>query len=183
MKRVTLAAMAVVILPALLGAQQPGRVMETARTFGFYGGWILAAFDSIPAGRYDYRPTPVQQSVGYIAQHLETANYQLCALIGGARYEGMTARDSLADTLKAQWPKDTLVARVRASLRYCQGVLARVDDAGLNEEVTAAPGRTFPRARYLLLFLTDLAEHYNQLAGYMRLLGMVPPSALPRPAR
>jgi hypothetical protein len=58
-----------------------------------------------------------------------------------------------------------------------------VDDAALSEEVTAAPGRTFPRARYLLLFLTDLAEHYNQLAGYMRLLGMVPPSALPRPAR
>lgn len=155
--------------------------METARTFGYYGGWIVAAFDSIPANRYDYRPTPVQQSVGHIAQHLETANYQLCSLIGGARYTGMTARDSLADSVKAQWPKDTLVARVRASLRYCQGVLTRVDDAALSEEVTAAPGRTFPRARYLLLFLTDLAEHYNQLAGYMRLLGMVPPSALPRP--
>jgi hypothetical protein len=27
--------------------------------------------------------------------------------------------------------------------------------------------------------LTDLAEHYAQLASYMRLMGMVPPSALP----
>jgi D-alanyl-D-alanine-carboxypeptidase/D-alanyl-D-alanine-endopeptidase len=31
----------------------------------------------------------------------------------------------------------------------------------------------------LLAFETDLAEHYSQLATYMRLLGMVPPSALP----
>ena len=35
------------------------------------------------------------------------------------------------------------------------------------------------RARTLLAFETDLAEHYAQLSGYMRQLGMVPPSALP----
>ena len=29
---------------------------------------------------------------------------------------------------------------------------------------------------------TDLAEHYSQIASYMRLIGMVPPSALPRPS-
>jgi hypothetical protein len=34
-------------------------------------------------------------------------------------------------------------------------------------------------ASSLLAFETDLAEHYSQLATYMRLLGMVPPSALP----
>ena len=31
----------------------------------------------------------------------------------------------------------------------------------------------------LLAFETDLAEHYSQLATYMRLLGLIPPSALP----
>jgi hypothetical protein len=34
-------------------------------------------------------------------------------------------------------------------------------------------------ASNLLAFETDLAEHYSQIAVYMRLLGMVPPSALP----
>jgi uncharacterized damage-inducible protein DinB len=29
------------------------------------------------------------------------------------------------------------------------------------------------------LLITDLAEHYAQVASYMRQLGMVPPSALP----
>lgn len=35
------------------------------------------------------------------------------------------------------------------------------------------------RVRYLILLVTDLAEHYAQLAAYMRLLGLIPPSALP----
>jgi hypothetical protein len=34
-------------------------------------------------------------------------------------------------------------------------------------------------ASTLLAFETDLAEHYSQLSVYMRLLGLVPPSALP----
>jgi hypothetical protein len=29
----------------------------------------------------------------------------------------------------------------------------------------------------------DLADHYSQIANYMRLNGMLPPSALPRPGR
>lgn len=42
------------------------------------GSRLVAAFDAIPAGRYDYRPTPSQQTVGCIAQHLEDANYRWC---------------------------------------------------------------------------------------------------------
>src|SRR5439155_5914821 len=34
-----------------------------------------------------------------------------------------------------------------------------------------------------LAFETDLAEHSSQISSYMRLLGIVPPSALPQRAR
>ena len=86
-------------------------------------GWLTSAFDSIPASKYGYKPTPVQQSVGYVAQHLENANYQLCSRFGGPAYV-MTARDSLADTVKAAWPKDTLTARLKASFAYCDAAMA-----------------------------------------------------------
>src|SRR5437868_15263652 len=82
-----------------------------------FGSRLVAAFDSIPAGRYVYRPTPPQQTIGYIAQHLEGANYGLCER-GGELKHPRTAKDSLADTVKARWPKDTLVARLNASLRF-----------------------------------------------------------------
>lgn len=165
-------------------AAQPSanRVVQTFKSFGRpYGGWLLIAFDSIPASQYGFRPTPVQQSIGYIAQHLEDANYQLCERFGNTR-RVVTAKDSLADTVKARWPKDTLIARLRSSLAFCAEAIDRLTDASLGDTLMAGPvGAQQPvtRARYLILLVTDLAEHYAQLAAYMRLLGLIPPSALP----
>jgi hypothetical protein len=177
MRRIALALLALTV-PSTLAAQSPGGqgardgVVSAFESFaGLFGSRLAAAFDSIPATRYDYRPTPKQQTVGFIAQHLENANYSLCERMADLKHPRI-AKDSLADTIKARWPKDTLVARLEASLRFCDTALARVkklDSPGL--------------ARTLLAFETDLAEHYSQIAVYMRLLGMVPPSALPPKAR
>ena len=164
-------------LPVTLAAQssptrEPSPPLPNAVAYQFgrfadiFGSRLVAAFDSIPASRYGYRPTPPQQTVGYIAQHLEAANYGLCERFGDARHV-RTARDSLTDSVKARWPKDTLVARLEASLHFCDLALDRlgpVNDAQL--------------AGNLLAFETDLAEHYSQISSYMRLLGLVPPSAL-----
>jgi len=162
------------LLPTTIAAQSTANreppnavIMEFVRFADIFGSRLVAAFESIPAARYEYRPTPPQQTVGYIAQHLEDANYTLCERLGNARHP-RTARDSLADTLKARWPKDTLVARLRASLLFCDGALEQVGE--LNSAELAST---------LLAFETDLAEHYAQISVYMRLLGLVPPSALP----
>ena len=194
MKGIRVLAMAVACFPAALLAQQPpapaqrptNLIVQSFRDFGgHYGGLLLAVFDSIPASRYGYRPTPPQQSIGYIAQHLENANYVLCERIGGMQHR-TGPKDSLADTIKATWPKDTLVARLRASLSFCGDAVARLDDATLTDAVPAGPPgseRTAPRVRELLYLVTDLAEHYSQLASYMRRMGMIPPSALPHSNR
>ncbi len=186
--RFRISALAALVIPAALAAQQPATAPANPITQSFravsgrFGGFLMAAFDSIPASKYDYKPTPVQQSIGHIAQHLEDANYQLCVLMGGSRGP-TTARDSLADTVKAKWPKDTLVARLKASFTFCDNATAKLDDARLGDDVAVGPpsaGRKATRARFLFLFATDLSEHYAQLASYMRLMGMVPPSSLPR---
>ena len=193
MKRIRVLMLALAVSPAALAAQQPTPAQPTANgvTQSFkvvgarYGGLLAQAFDSIPASKYGFKPTPVQQTLGYIAQHLENANYQLCAAMSGQKY-AMTAKDSLADTVKAMWPKDTLVARLKASLAYCDDAFGKVTDAQLTDMLPAGPpgsNRTIMRSRYLIGYVTDLAEHYAQTAAYMRIIGMVPPSALPRPAR
>src|SRR5712671_2765357 len=117
MRRCTLIVFALA-LPSALAAQLPASgeprdgVMMAFESFAdVFGSRLTAAFDSIPAARYDYRPTPSQQTIGYIAQHLEDANYSLCERIGDLKHP-RTAKDSLADTVKARWPKDTLVARL-----------------------------------------------------------------------
>jgi hypothetical protein len=155
-------------LPSEVAAQAADPVIfQFIRFADIYGSRLVDAFDSIPAAKYGYRPTPVQQTIGYIAQHLENANYGLCARLSDVK-RVTTAKDSLADTIKARWPKDTLVARLKASLRFCDDALERVSKLD-------SPAL----ANNLLLLESDLAEHYSQLSNYMRLLGMVPPSALP----
>ena len=168
-----LIAVALTLPTSLLAQSQAARASDAGVMLAFqnvaavFGSRLTAAFDSIPAARYDYRPTPPQQTIGYIAQHLEDANYSLCERMADLRHP-RTAKDSLADTIKARWPKDTLVARLEASLRFCDSALARTGKL-----------ESGALASTLLAFETDLAEHYSQIAGYMRLLGMVPPSALP----
>ena len=166
------------VLPPVLSAQSPAAaaapedVMIAYENFAIiFGSRLVAAFDSIPGARYDYRPTPKQQTVGYIAQHLENANYSLCERLGDVKH-ARTPKDILPDTVKARWPKDTLVARLRASLYFCDTAMAHV------ERLESVANTT-----NLLAFETDLAEHYSQISVYMRLLGMVPPSALPPKSR
>lgn len=173
-----LAMLAFAFAPVALAAQSPastdsslGIMLSFERFADIFGSRLVAAFDSIPASRYDYRPTPAQQTIGFIAQHVEGANYGLCEQFSELRHRP-SSKDSLPPDVKARWPKDTLVARLEASLRFCDSALDRVPRL-------ESPGLTST----LLAFETDLAEHYSQVAAYMRLLGMVPPSALPPLAR
>jgi hypothetical protein len=41
--------------------------------------------------------------------------------------------------------------------------------------------RTLTRATVVLGPVVDMADHYSQLANYMRLNNILPPTALPRP--
>jgi hypothetical protein len=92
-------------------------------------------------------------------------------------------KDSLPVSIKFTWPKDTLVSRLRASLQFCRRAFALEADSKLADNVALGPSscESIPRLRALLFFTTDLAEHYGQVASYMRLMGLVPPSALRRP--
>lgn len=164
----------ILTIPAALASQSPSKAATRDGVMSqfeiqadLFGSRLVAAFDSIPASRYGYAPTPSQQTVGYIAQHLEAANYDLCGLFGNLKHPG-TAKDAESDSAKARWPKDTLVTRLAASLKFCDSALERTPHVNSAE-----------LANYLLRFVTDLAEHYSQISSYMRMLGLVPPSALP----
>jgi uncharacterized damage-inducible protein DinB len=145
-------------------------------------GWLPRAFDSIPARQYEFHPAPAQQSIGFVAQHLETANYELCSKFGADKHV-TSAKNALPDTIKTQLPKDTLIARVRASLTFCAAAIGKLSDRQLADQLTVdtpTGPQTVLRARFLILLATGLAEHHAQLSGYMRILGLTPTSALPR---
>ncbi len=180
-------------LPMGLVAQQapagppvnPITTVFKTRTLGLQRN-IAQAFDSIPEAKFGYKPTPAQLTIGYIAQHIATDNYLFCNTFGAMKAT-LSAKDTTtADSIKAKWPRDTLVAKLKASLTFCEKAFDQLDDSKLGDQVTLnfnGTARSVSRASMVLGHALDMADHYSQLANYMRLNNITPPSALPRPGR
>lgn len=130
---------------------------------------LIAAAEEFPAAKYSYKPTPAQMSFGDIVAHLSGGNDLLCGAIGGTK---APARAKLA----AKPAKAELVARLKETFDFCNTALASLDDSKLNESMTVF-GMTMTRAGVMTLTTGDWADHYSQSAIYMRLNGMLPPTA------
>jgi hypothetical protein len=154
-----------------------GRTMALQRN-------LAQAFDSIPESKFTYKPTPAQLTIGYIAQHLVSDNYLFCNNFGAMKAPQSAKDTTTADSVRATWPKDTLVAKLKASFAFCESAFAQLDDSKMGDAVTLTFNgntRNSTRVNMVLGHALDMADHYSQLANYMRLNNILPPSALPRP--
>ena len=190
--KISVAAILVLALPAgeLAGQNPPAAPPANPITTAFRGRImglqrnLAQAFDSIPESKFGYKPTPAQLTIGYIAQHLASDNYLFCNQFGPMKGTISAADSATADSVKAKWPKDSLVTKLKASFAFCESAFAQLNDTNLADPVTLTFGnnsRQVSRATMVLGHALDLADHYSQIANYMRLNNMLPPSALPRP--
>ena len=69
-----------------------------------------------------------------------------------------------------------LVERLEETFQFCGTALAGLDDSKLSESLDFF-GRKMTRASVMTLTTGDWADHYSQSAIYMRLNGMLPPTA------
>jgi hypothetical protein len=155
------------------------------RTMGLQRN-LAQAFDSIPESKFSYKPTAAQLTIGYIAQHLASDNYLFCNAFGSMKGSIPAADSGTADSVKAKWPKAKLVAQLKESFTFCENAFAQLKDANLSDQVELKFGgntRQVSRATMVLGHALDMADHYSQVANYMRLNNMIPPTALPRPPR
>jgi uncharacterized damage-inducible protein DinB len=178
-------------LPIGLAAQQPPAPLPANPLTASFRNRLSAlhrniaqAFDSIPESKFSYKPTPAQLSIGYIAAHIADDDYFFCNNFGAMKGTRTAEDTTTADSVKATWPKAKLVARLKDSFAFCDQALNQLDDAKLGEGVTITFGgnsRIVVRGGMALGHAIDLADHYSQLANYMRLNNLIPPTALPRP--
>lgn len=178
-------------VPAILAAQQPApgpvvNPLTTAfknRILGMHRN-IAQAFDSIPESKFSYKPTPAQLTIGYIAQHVASDSYLFCDQFGTKKSSLPEKDTATPDSVKATWSKDELVTKLKASFAFCADAMGQLEDGKLADMVTLSFGgrsRDVSRITMVLGHALDLADHYSQLANYMRLNNLIPPSALPRP--
>jgi hypothetical protein len=133
---------------------------------------ILAAIEAMPADKFSYRPTPDQISFGHLVAHIAESNYGECAKVADIEAPKV-------DELKETDPKDKLLAAARASFEYCATSLANVDDSKLGDNVEFGSFQG-PRAMIVFFLIGGWADHYSAEAMYLRLNGILPPTAQPK---
>ena len=166
----SLAALATLCLTTTAGAQGTPVADAFRETAGRQAKHLVAAAEEMPAAKYGYKPTAAQMSFGEVISHLSEGNDYFCSKIGGVE---APKREELAK----EATKDKRVARLRETFDFCTTALAKVDDSKLAEKLPFFGNREVSRAAMMLATAEDWGDHYSQLANYLRLNGLLPPTA------
>ena len=134
---------------------------------------MVAAAEAMPADKFNFKPTPEMNSFAHLVMHIAQSNNGLCSKIS----DTPAPEAKLADTD----PKDKLVAGLKASFDYCASALEKVDDSKLGDQMMLFGNRPFSRANVLIILSDDWYDHYGAQATYLRLNGILPPTAQPAP--
>lgn len=134
---------------------------------------LVAAVEEMPADKFGYKPTEQQMTFGHLVLHIIESNNYLCSKIG-------ELPEVKAAPLKESDGKEKLAAALKASFEFCTAALNKVDDSKLSDEVELFGGRKGSRAFALIALSNDWADHYSSAAIYLRLNGLLPPTAQPK---
>jgi len=168
MRKTVMAVMAVLLLSASVWAQNPvsdalrNQLTRAAKN-------TIGAAEAMPADKYGFKPTEAQVPFGHWVSHATGANYRFCSKLTGA-----TAPEA---GVKETDPKDKLVEALKKSFDYCSAQLPKLQDSQLGEEVAVFGDHKMTKGAAVLELSADWADHYSQMATYLRLNGLLPPTA------
>jgi hypothetical protein len=134
---------------------------------------ILAAIDAMPADKFSYKPTPDQMTFGHLVVHIIESNNGMCA-------KAADVPSPKVDEVKDTDAKDKLVAAAKASFDFCADAVGKMSDAKLGDTITLFGTNTGPRSMAVFFMAGGWADHYGAAAMYLRLNGILPPSAQPK---
>ena len=169
-RRLSLAALGLALVPCLAAAQASPVAKAFVDDAKDVGKNLMAAAEVMPADKYGYKPTPAQMSFGDIVVHLSQGNDFLCGAVGGKKAPARAQ-------VKATDSKESLVKWLKATFQFCDEALAGLDDSKLSEQLPMFGGKTMSRAAVEMLTVGDWADHYSQMANYLRLNNLLPPTA------
>lgn len=130
---------------------------------------MVAAAEEMPADKYSFSPTPQQMSFAHLIVHSTRFNYGVCSEVSGQAKPDVKVADTDG--------KDKLVAALKASYDFCTSAVASADDSKLGDSLPFFGGRTISRGGLMMVCSAEFADHYSIAAMYLRLNGLLPPTA------
>jgi uncharacterized damage-inducible protein DinB len=167
MKKIVFAA--VISAVSLLAQGRGGPVSMSAdlnQKYNAIKNNITKAAEAMPEDGYSLQPSKEERNFGAWVAHVADSQAGGCSGIAGARKNiGAASKTSKAD----------LIAALKESFDICDPVYSGTTDANINEMVASFGGQT-PRAAALYGTIIHDNECYGNMAVYLRLKGIVPPS-------
>lgn len=151
-------------------ALPPGIAGEVKTVYNSVKTNLLAAADVMPEANYDFAPVAEELTFGKWIAHVADAQTGICSTLNGQTRRG----DAATKTSKAD-----LVAALKASFDECDKAYNALTDANATELVAYGRGQN-SRAGRLAYNTAHDQECYGNMAVYMRLKGIVPPSTAAR---
>lgn len=136
-----------------------------------YSKNMVAAAEAMPAEKYGFKPMPEMNSFGHLMMHIAQSNNTFCSKISGQAAPDVKIAETDA--------KDKLVAAIKDSFAFCTAALEKVDDSKLGEQFLFFGNRPISRGGALVALGGSWTDHYAEEAMYLRLNGILPPTAQP----
>ena len=129
---------------------------------------LLEAAETMPEANYPFKPTPDVRTFGELIGHVSNTHYTFCAA-------GRAVPNPNQKNLETLTAKSDLVKALKESVAFCDAAYDKLTDAEMM--APAKWGETQITKGYVLSFnIAHDNEHYGNIATYMRLKGLVPPS-------
>jgi hypothetical protein len=162
--------------PATVSAQPGGQSGPAAEALAAYNRVkpnILKAAEKMPADAYSYKPVPDIRTFARVVNHVTEAQFHVCDALNGTPSDPRAVPAETAD-------KETIVAALKASFEACDKAYAGLNGQVLEVLTLGAPGHQVSRSRIGLAWgnVSHDNEQYATLALYLRLKGIMPPSAM-----
>jgi len=142
---------------------------SNGKMYTMLSGVLIAAAEKMPEENYSFKPTPEVRSFGQLVGHLADSQYYFCGLAAGENNPG-------GGVEKGKTGKAELIAALKEAVAYCSKAYATMTDAKGGESVKLM-NQDFARLTVLSANTAHNYEHYGNMATYMRLKGIVPPTS------
>jgi hypothetical protein len=130
---------------------------------------VLKAAEKMPEADFQYKPTADIRTFARIVNHVTEAQFHTCSALNGGKFDPKSVPSDTAD-------KATILAGLKASFDECDKAYGALTDATITQVLTLGP---VSRSRITLAWgnVSHDNEQYAELSTYLRLKGIVPPTA------
>jgi len=140
-----------------------------SKMYTMLSGVVISAAEKMPEENYSFKPTGDVRSFGQLVGHLADSQYYFCGLAAGET-------NSPPGIEKSKTGKAELIAALKEAVAYCSKTYASMTDSKGGEMVKLMDA-DFAKLAVLAGNTAHDYEHYGNMATYMRIKGVVPPTS------